>query len=220
MHTYIEVGLILSSLCFWFYIDSVKIVEQKIINSGLIHGIICGVGINVGYIYNPTIIYNYVVTPDLYDILTVVPLISIGYSFYDLYIGIKTCKIDDILHGIGFVLCNMYVYFNNIVLLSYIFLLTETSSIFLNLRPFRKQWIDLSFGLSFFIYRIICLPLFTGIYLSDKNNPHAIFLFSMMFCLISLNVYWFSLIVKKLLQHNNNNNNKNNVLEDDTMKTT
>jgi hypothetical protein len=51
MHTYIEFGLILSSLCFWFYIDSVKLFEEKVINSGLIHGIICGVGINVGYIY-------------------------------------------------------------------------------------------------------------------------------------------------------------------------
>jgi hypothetical protein len=209
MHTYIEFGLILSSLCFWFYIDSVKIFEQKIINSGLIHSIVCSVGINVGYMYNPTIIYNYVVPSDLYDILTVVPLISIGYSFYDLYIGIKTCKIDDILHGIGFVFCNVYVYFNNIVLLSYIFLLTETSSIFLNLRPFRKQWIDLSFVSTFFIYRIICLPLLTGIYLSDKNNPHAIFLFSMMFCLISLNVYWFSLIVKKLLKNDDDKNDKN-----------
>jgi hypothetical protein len=204
MHTYIEFGLILSSLCFWFYIDSVKIFEQKILNSALIHSIVCGVGINVGYIYNPTIIYNYIVTPDLYEILIIVPLISLGYSLYDVYIGIKNCKIDDILHGIVFVFCNMYVYFNNAILLSYIFLLTESSSIFLNLRPFRKRWIDLSFGLSFLIYRIIGAPLLAGIYLSDPNNPHAIFGFISAISLTTLNVYWFSLIVKKLLKNNKN----------------
>ena len=205
MHTYIEVGLILSSLCFWFYIDSVKIFEQKISNSALIHSIVCGVGINVGYIYNPTIIYNYVVPSDLYDIFTIVPLISFGYGFYDVYIGIKTCKIDDLLHGIAFTFCNIYVYANNTMLLSYIFLLTETSSIFLNLRPFRKQWIDLSFGLSFLIYRIIGAPLLAGIYLSGPNNPHLMFGFISALCLTTLNVYWFSLIVKKLLKNNKNN---------------
>ena len=210
MHTYIEYGIILSSLCFWFYIDSVKIFEQKFSNSALIHSIVCGVGINVGYIYNPTIIYNYGVSPHLYDIFTIVPLISFGYGFYDVYIGIKTCKIDDLLHGIGFVFCNMYVYFNNAILLSYIFLLTESSSIFLNLRPFRKQWIDLSFGLSFLIYRIIGAPLLAGIYLSNPNNPHLMFGFISALCLTILNIYWFSFIVKKLLK-----NNKNNILLQD-----
>lgn len=200
MHTYIEFGLILSSLCFWFYIDSVKIFEQKIINSALIHSIVCGVGINVGYMYNPTIIYNYVVTPQLYDIFTVVPLISIGYAFYDVYIGVKTMKVDDILHGVVFSVCTTYAYLNNIILLTYIFLITESSSIFLNLRPYRKEWIDLSFGLSFFVYRIICAPFLAGVYLSDKNNPHWIFGFTSALSLTILNIYWFSLIVKKLLK--------------------
>jgi hypothetical protein len=204
MHTYIEYGIILSSLLFWFYIDSVKIFEPNIINSALIHSIICGVGINVGYMYNPTIIYNYIVSPELYDIFTIVPLISIGYSFYDLFIGIKSCKIDNILHGIVFLLGISYTYFNNVLLISYIFLLTETSSIFLNLRPYRKEWIDLLFVLSFLIYRIIVSPLLAGIYLSDENNQ-VTFGFIATVSLTSLNIYWFSLIIKKLLKSNNNN---------------
>ena len=207
MHTYIEYGIILSSLCFWFYIDTVKIfkTEKKIINSGLIHGIICGIGVNIGYLYSPSIVYNYVVEPELYNMYILVPLISFGYGFYDLYIGIKSWKTDALIHGILFTICNLYVYFNDNILLSYTFLVTESSSIFLNLRVFRKQWIDISFVLSFFIYRIIFTPFISYIYLSDSTNKNLLFGFISSTCLTILNVYWFYYIVKKALRLSKNN---------------
>jgi hypothetical protein len=204
MHLLIQYGIILSSLCFWFYIDSKKIYnkdkEIKIVNSALIHGIICGIGINLGYIYNPSIVYNYVVDPELYNAYTIVPLISFGYGFYDLYIGIKSWKTDALIHGILFTICNMYVYFNDNILLSYTFLVTETSSIFLNLRVFRKQWIDILFALSFFIYRIIFAPLVTYIYLSDSTNKSLTFGYISSISITILNLYWFYYIVKKALK--------------------
>jgi hypothetical protein len=203
MHTFIQYNIILVSLSFWFYIDNKKIFEKNIINSSLIHGIICGIGINAGYLYNPSIIYNYTIVPELYDIYIIVPLISFGYSFYDLYVGIKSKKIENILHGIIFIMCNMYVYINNNILLSYTFLITETSSIFLNLRVYRNQYIDVLFALSFFIYRIICSPALAVIYLSDPNNTDLVFGYVSFISLTSLNLYWFRLILKKIFKKEN-----------------
>jgi len=206
MHIYIEYCIILSSFCFWFYIDSKKIFngdkENKIVNSALIHGTICGIGINIGYIYNPSIIYNYVVEPELYNMYIIVPLISFGYGFYDLYIGIKSRKTDALIHGILFSLCAIYVYFNDNILLSYTFLVTETSSIFLNLRVFRKQWIDVLFVLSFFIYRIIFTPVISYIYLNDSTNKSLTFGYISSISITILNLYWFYLILMKALKSN------------------
>jgi hypothetical protein len=203
MHTFIQYSIILSSLCFWFYIDNKKIFEKYINNSSLIHGIICGIGINAGYLYNPSIIYNYTIVPELYDIYIIVPLISFGYGFYDLYIGIKSKKIENILHGIIFIMCNMYVYINNNILLSYTFLITETSSIFLNLRVYRNQYIDILFALSFFIYRIIAAPILTIIYLSDVDNEDQLFGYVSSISITLLNIYWFRLILKKIFKKKN-----------------
>jgi hypothetical protein len=187
------------SFGFWIYVDKEK--EKKIVNSALIHGIICGIGVNLGYIYSPSIVYHYVVDPELYNIYTIVPLISFGYGFYDLYIGIKSKKTDALIHGILFTICNMYVYFNDNILLSYTFLVTETSSIFLNLRVFRKKWIDILFVLSFFIYRIIFAPLVSYIYLRDSTNKSLTFGYISSISLTILNLYWFYYIVKKTLKH-------------------
>ena len=203
MHTLVQYSIMFLSLCFWFYIDSVKLVEKKLTNSSLIHGIICGIGINAGYLYNPLIMYNYTIVPELYDIYIIVPLISFGYGFYDLYVGIKSKKTENILHGIIFIFCNMYVYINNNILLSYTFLITETSSIFLNLRVYRKQWIDVLFALTFFIYRIICSPALAIIYLSDTSNTDLVFGYISFISITMLNLFWFRLIVKKIFKKGN-----------------
>jgi hypothetical protein len=198
MQTVIQSIIMFLSFGFWIYVDKEK--EKKIVNSALIHGIICGIGVNLGYIYSPSIVYHYVVDPELYNIYTIVPLISFGYGFYDLYIGIKSKKTDALIHGILFTICNMYVYFNDNILLSYTFLVTETSSIFLNLRVFRKKWIDILFVLSFFIYRIIFAPLVSYIYLRDSTNKSLTFGYISSISLTILNLYWFYYIVKKALK--------------------
>ena len=144
MHIYLQTIIILASTVFWFYIDTVSLfTNKKIINSALIHGTIIGIGVSFGYIYQPTIVYNYIVKEELYDIYILLPLISIGYSFYDLYIGIKGKNVANIIHGLLFVVGVVYAFVNDNVLLSYTFLLTETSSIFLNLRPLQYKIIDI-----------------------------------------------------------------------------
>ena len=204
MQTVIQSTIILLSFGFWIYIDkekkNEKEKEKKIINSSLMHSIICGIGVHIGYLYRPSIIYHYVVEPELYNVYTIFPLISFGYGFYDLYVGIKSKKTDALIHGVLFTICNMYVYFNDNILLSYTFLVTETSSIFLNLRVFRKKWIDILFVLSFFIYRIIFAPLVSYIYLRDSTNKSLTFGYISSISLTILNLYWFYYIVKKALK--------------------
>ena len=79
-----------------------------------------------------------------------------------------------------------------------IFALTETSSIFLNLRPFKKAWIDSMFASSFFSYRLIASPIFTFIYVSNQENRGREDVLLGGTLLTGLNVYWFYYIVKKM----------------------
>ena len=205
MHTFIQYGIILSSLCFWFYIDSKKIYngdkEKKIINSALIHSIICGIGYNIGIICNPTIVYDYYsITNNISDIYILVPLISFGYSFYDLYIGIKSRKFENIMHGVLFLSYFFYFYYKNLFGLLHIILITETSSIFLNLRPFGYKIIDILFIVSFFVFRLILSPITIYLYLIHPDNIEKPVVFFGMVSLTSLNLYWFYYIVKKALR--------------------
>ena len=85
----------------------------------------------------------------------------------------------------------------------YTFLITETSSIFLNLRVYRKQWIDVIFALTFFIYRILVAPILSSIYFNDTNNKNVLFGIIAATCLTMLNLFWFKLIVKKIFKKGN-----------------
>lgn len=201
MHIYLQTIIVLASTVFWFYIDTVSLFTNKrIINSGLIHGIIIGTGVSLGYIYQPTIVYNYIVKEELYDIYILLPLISSGYSFYDLYIGIRDKNTANIIHGVLFVACVVFVFVNDNVLLSYTFLLTEASSIFLNLRPLQYKIIDVLFVITFFIYRLILAPAVSIIYLLTPNNKNIVFGYISSISLTILNIYWFYLIVKKTIK--------------------
>jgi hypothetical protein len=200
MHAFIEYGIILSSLCFWIYIDRIKIFEKKIINSALIHAVICGLGHSIFIIYQPRIVFdsrNF--TSNLTDAYKILPCVSFGYSFYDLYIGIKSKKLENILHGLLFSVGFIYYYLKNQPLISYYTMITEISSIFLNLRVYRKKWIDITFAASFFWFRLIIYPSIAYIYLTDPNNveKHSFCFTSLSLTL--LNVYWFYYIVKKAL---------------------
>jgi len=201
MHIYLQTIIVLASTVFWFYIDTVSLFTNKrIINSGLIHGIIASIGTNLGYICQPTIVYHYIVKEELYDIYILVPLISCGYSFYDLYIGIRDKNTANIIHGVLFVVTFVYAFVNNNVLATYTFLLTETSSIFLNLRPLQYKIIDVLFVITFFIYRLILAPTVSIIYLLTPNNPDIVFGLISSISLTILNIYWFYLIVKKTIK--------------------
>jgi len=201
MQLYAQLSVIFTSFIFWFYIDSVSIFNNKrIINSALIHSIITGICVNLGYLFNPSIVYNYIVEDGLFDRYAIVTFISTGYSFYDLYIGIKSKQTDNIIHGCLYTMCCLYVYINDNLILSYVFLLSETSSIFLNLRPLQYKIIDILFVFSFFLYRIVIIPIIAIIYFMGPNNKDMLFAYTSSFSLTLLNIYWFYLIVKKAIR--------------------
>jgi hypothetical protein len=191
---------VLSSALFWIYIDSVKLVSnERIINSALIHACISGIGNSIGIAMYPIIVYDYSQIEDnIPPFISTIALISFGYSFYDLYIGVQSKKMDNIIHGFIFVSSFMWGYYYNVIAITSIPMITEMSSIFLNLRPYKKKWIDISFAVIFFIYRIILSPTFLIVYTMNPTSPSKTFVLCEALLLIPLNVYWFSLIVKKL----------------------
>jgi hypothetical protein len=205
MHSFIQYSIIFSSLCFWFYIDSKKIYnikkERKIVNSALIHALVSGIGYNMGIICNPTIVYDYYsITNNISDIYILIPLISFGYSFYDLYIGIKSRKFENIMHGVLFFSYFCFLYYKNLFGTLNIIMITETSSIFLNLRPLGYKIIDILFIVSFFVFRLILSPITIYLYLIHPDNVEKPVVFWGMVSLTSLNIYWFYYIVKKALR--------------------
>jgi hypothetical protein len=195
-----DLTIVLSSALFWIYIDSVKLVSnERIINSALIHACISGIGNSIGIAMYPIIVYDYSQIEDnIPPFISTIALISFGYSFYDLYIGVQSKKMDNIIHGFIFVSSFMWGYYYNVIAITSIPMITEMSSIFLNLRPYKKKWIDISFAVIFFIYRIILSPTFLIVYTMNPTSPSKTFVLCEALLLIPLNVYWFSLIVKKL----------------------
>ena len=203
---YYDLPIILSSVLFWFYIDSVKLFSnERVINSALIHGCISGIGNSIGLVMYPIIVYDYSqIADNIPPFISTVALISFGYSFYDLYIGIRSKKMDNILHGFIFVSTYIGAYYYNVLSMTTVNMITETSSIFLNLRPYKKRWIDISFAVTFFIYRIILSPLFLTMYIVNPNNNGRAFAVFETLLVVPLNVYWFSLIVKKIMVNKKN----------------
>ena len=203
MHLIIEFGIIISSLAFWFYIDTKKLFNNdRIINSALIHSVIGGIGYNVGLICCPLIIYDFpAIRNNIPDSYLIVPFISFGYSFYDLYIGIKSQKFENVLHGILFLTSFGWAYKTNILCIMHISMVIETSSIFLNLRPLKKRWIDILFVITFFVYRLVLFPTIITIYLINPDNTSRMFVFTESMLLTFLNAYWFYLIARKLLRN-------------------
>jgi hypothetical protein len=198
---YYDLTIILSSALFWVYIDSVKLFSnERVINSALIHACISGIGNSVGLAMYPIIVYDYSqIANNIPPFISTVALISFGYSFYDLYIGIKSKKIDNILHGFIFVSSFTVTYQYSVMEMTSITMITEASSIFLNLRPYKQKWIDISFALTFFIYRIFLSPIFLIMCIMNPNNSLRLFVLFETVLVVPLNVYWFSLIVKKFM---------------------
>ena len=198
---YYDLTIILSSALFWFYIDSVKLFSnERVINSALIHAFISGIGNSIGLVMYPIIVYDYSqIADNVPPFITNVALISFGYSFYDLYIGVRSKKMDNILHGFIFVSSFTVTYHYSVMEMTSITMITEASSIFLNLRPYKKRWIDISFAVTFFIYRILLSPIFLIMCIMNPNNSLRLFVLFETLLVVPLNVYWFSLIVKKFV---------------------
>ena len=194
---YYDLPIVFSSVLFWFYIDSVKLFSnERVINSGLIHAFVSGIGNNAIVLMYPSIVYNYNEVKD--QLPTIISFISFGYGFYDIYLGIRSKKIDNIFHGFIFVSSFCLTYYSNAVSAMPLFMITETSSIFLNLRPYTQPWIDITCFITFFIYRILLCPTFIILYVINSANPiRGLVLFGGI-CITSLNLYWFILHSNKI----------------------
>jgi hypothetical protein len=169
---YSELTIILSSALFWVYIDTVKLFSnERVINSALIHACISGIGNSIGLVMYPIIVYDYYqIADNIPPFISTIALISFGYSFYDLYIGIKSKKMDNMLHGFIFVSTYIGASYYKVISMTSVNMITETSSIFLNLRPYKKKWIDIAFVVTFFVYRLILAPTFLTMYIVNPNN--------------------------------------------------
>jgi hypothetical protein len=192
-----DLPIIFSSVLFWFYIDSFKLFSnERVINSARIHAFISGIGNNAIVLMYPSIVYNYNEVKD--QLPTISSLISFGYGFYDIYLGIRSKKIDNIFHGFIFVSSFCLTYYSNAVSAMPLFMITETSSIFLNLRPYTKRWIDITCFITFFVYRILICPTFVILYVINSANPIRGLVLLGGVCITSLNLYWFILHSNKI----------------------
>lgn len=194
-------SIIILSTLFWFYIDTVKIFKNdKIINSALIHSIFAASYTNLACMMYPQLIYDYhSVEPELPSWTTVSLLITHGYGYRDLYFGIKSRKLDDLAHGIIFLVGYSYARSTSMTLLLLGFI-TETSSIFLNLRPLQNIVLDGLFVITFFVYRFIVLSLFIYYYLTNPDSLYKHAVLMSWTPLTILNIYWFNLISKKAIR--------------------
>ena len=197
-----DLSIVLSSLLFFIYVDTKKLFKNdRIINSALIHSIVSGLGTNIGLMMYPNLITDFNETiQDMHQIFLLVPLISFGYSFCDLYVGIKSKKLENIVHGLVFSLSCAGAYKYGVIMSGYLIMQTETSSIFLNLRPLKQKWIDLSFITTFFIFRLILCPYLIFMYSINPENNGKIIITGGTIVITTLNVYWFYYIVKKAMQ--------------------
>jgi hypothetical protein len=197
-----DLSVVVSSLLFFIYIDTKKLFKnERIINSALIHSIISGVGTNIGLMMYPMMIYHFNETiQDMHFIFTVLPFVSFGYSFCDLYVGIKSKKLENIVHGVVFSLSCAGAYKYGVIMSGYLIMQTETSSIFLNLRPLKQKWIDLSFIATFFIFRLVLCPYLILMYTLNPENGGKIIISGGSFIITILNGYWFYYIVKKAIR--------------------
>jgi hypothetical protein len=198
----LDLSLVLSSLLFFIYIDTKKLFKNdRIINSALIHSIISGVGHNIGLLMYPSLISDYNGNVQKMSVIFwLVPFISFGYSFYDVYIGFKSKRLENIIHGVVFCVGYTCAYKNGIIMAGYLFMQTETSSIFLNLRPLKQKWIDWLFISTFFIYRIALCPYLILMYSLNPENKGINELSWSIVLITLLNIYWFYFIVKKAIR--------------------
>jgi hypothetical protein len=197
-----------------FYFDNENLFNLKINCVSLFHAIIVGIGTNLLCLYNPSVfLYNPNTMFEYNDnfIYNVFPLISLGYSFYDLFIGIRSNQLEYILHGAFLILLTTIFYYIDALSILNIPLLGEISTIFLNLRPIRNDVIDCLFVITFTLYRMIFQPILLFVYIYNSPCINIIgstctteMLVSAFFLLFgALNAYWFYYICKKIMRRIN-----------------
>lgn len=83
-----DISIIFSSFLFWLAVDKVPLFKNKsITNSELINTIIRAIGSNVMCSLYPIVVYDYeIIQYSLPIAKRMVPLLSIGYSSYEMFV--------------------------------------------------------------------------------------------------------------------------------------
>ena len=132
----------------------------------------------------------------------ILPMISISFSYYDIYISCIYKRTDYLIHGIALFGGIHYAYYTNILPLSNLYSCLETSGIFLNLRPYCKHdAIDYLFVITFIVYRFIFYPTILYYYFSQAPYDSGyIIKLIISGTFFSLNTMWGKVILKKLVK--------------------
>jgi hypothetical protein len=196
--------ILLTTASYFYYHDS-NWLGLKMNRVPLINSIITGVSSSIIIWNNPDFYLEYKEKTDFY--YAIPGIVLFAYSFYDLFYSIKEKNIDFFIHGLIAFFSGYIAFYINPSLspaLTYC-CLTETSTIFLNLRVFRKRWLDYLFVVTFIFYRIFYIPYVTYlIYVSDayeNRDKYVIVIISHLF--FGLNIYWLTLIIKKIICRHN-----------------
>jgi hypothetical protein len=141
----------------------------------------------------------------------ILPMISAGYAVFDVMVGLRSNRIDYFLHGVVlFGIMGVSCMYGMSHHLTYS-LTMECSTVFLNLRVLKKNWIDIAFVVSFVVTRILLVPYLWWIWLKAYDNADEttreciagseVLYYCVVFAGIffnALNLYWGQIIVRRL----------------------
>jgi hypothetical protein len=143
---------------------------------------------------------------------TALPMISVGYAFFDVIVGLRSNRLDYFLHGvILFGIMGVSCMYGMSHHLAYS-LTMELSTVFLNLRVLKRNWIDIVFVVTFVLTRIFLVPYMWWIWIrayehADETTRtciagsevlyHSVIFAGIFFNL--LNLYWGQMIVRRLV---------------------
>ena len=190
------------SQIFFFSIHVLQTYFAKQINSfdfcSFIHAVVTTVTSHYVLIKNPSTIKNIFDISDIPSdsyalwIFTYIPIFSMAYGVYDMFTGILQNRWDFVLHGCIMVLIIFSCYVQDSAHIIMLPLTTEISTIFLAFRNWNNMFLNSCFALTFFLYRLILLPLIS-FYIIGKvclNNVIASTLSIGQCTLNSLNGMW------------------------------
>jgi len=200
-----------ASLVFFVLVDHVYGTSWHGVEmSGLVHSIICAGftlwSIGVDYSNGVDWPNQCETSPSLPSLL--LPMVCSGYAVFDIIVGLRSNRIDYFLHGVGLLaLMGTVCAYNQSQQIVY-GLLMEWSTIFLNLRALKKNWIDVVFVVLFVLMRLIVIPVmwhrWNGRYYSTPAAERCVS--EGLFWVINigtgfftlLNAYWGQIIVRRL----------------------
>lgn len=126
-------------------------------------------------------------------------ILSLAFSFIDIYTGCTLRRYDYIVHGLLFLISTMYVYYKNTPAIYIHLILIEASTIFFLFIHNKQMWIKYGFFILFTIYRVFYLLYLS--FIAFSYIRHKLIYCLLLLTLTILNLYWYSIMIKKLIRH-------------------